>query len=400
MVRLITPLLCLLLAGFINWYTPSLNGDQLSMLKQLPYILCGLAAFIAILANNSRYLGAAIIMLTGFWLIRAYLQAPLDTEPAGQTFGLISLCAPLLLAALVILPNTGWRHLGFILFISFISIFALIITSLFQWQPLWFAALSPELRESTFLGLRISNTAGLMFVFAFIASLSAPLLKREPIDSSFPGCILFSFITLAWFHVPHISATLFSVSGLLLIINQTHSLLNMVYRDELTQIPNRRALLRDARNTGNHYALAMVDVDHFKKINDQHGHDLGDQVLRAIASKLSQVTGGGRAYRFGGEEFCLLFRGKTADQIIDHLESLRKVIAEYDMTARDHKTRPWTQNKGEKQRGASRRKGNIRATVSMGVADSNTALDFNTVLKVADEAMYRAKEGGRNQIKS
>ena len=370
------------------------------MLKQLPYILCGLAAFIAILANNSRYLGAAIIMLTGFWLIRAYLQAPLDTEPAGQTFGLISLCAPLLLAALVILPNTGWRHLGFILFISFISIFALIITSLFQWQPLWFAALSPELRESTFLGLRISNTAGLMFVFAFIASLAAPLLKREPIDSSLPGCILFSFITLAWFHVPHISATLFSVSGLLLIINQTHSLLNMVYRDELTQIPNRRALLRDARNTGNHYALAMVDVDHFKKINDQHGHDLGDQVLRAIASKLSQVTGGGRAYRFGGEEFCLLFRGKTADQIIDHLESLRKVIAEYDMTARDHKTRPWTQNKGEKQRGASRRKGNIRATVSMGVADSNTALDFHTVLKVADEAMYRAKEAGRNQIKS
>jgi diguanylate cyclase (GGDEF)-like protein len=400
MVRLLPPFFCLLLAGLINWYIPSLDGDQLSMLGQLPYVLCGLAVLIALLANNSRYLGTATIMLIGFWLIRSYLQAPLDTEPAGQVFGLMSLCTPPLLGALIILPNTGWRHLGFVLFVSFISIFALIIASLFQWQPLWFAALSPGLQESTYLGLKISSTSSLLFICVFIAGLAIPPLKREHLDSSLPGCILFSFITLAWFHVPHISATMFSVSGLLLIINQTHSLLNMVYRDELTQIPNRRALLRDVRNTGNHYALAMVDVDHFKKINDQHGHDLGDQVLRAIASKLNQVTGGGRAYRFGGEEFCLLFKGKTMDQTIDHLESLRKIIAEYDMTARDNKNRPWTQNKGEKKRGASRSKGNIRATVSMGVADSSSSLDFNVVLKVADEAMYRAKEGGRNQIKS
>ena len=143
----------------------------------------------------------------------------------------------------------------------------------------------------------------------------------------------------------------------------------------------------------------MVDVGHFKKINDQHGHDLGDQVLRAIASKLNQVSGCGKAYRFGGEKFCILFRGRTQEQVIDHLETLRQTISEYDMTARDRKNRPWVQNKGEKKRGASRRKGDIRATVSKGVADSTIALDFNIALKKADEAMYRAKQGGRNQIK-
>jgi diguanylate cyclase (GGDEF)-like protein len=399
MVRLLPPLFCLILAGFINWHIPSLEPDQLSTLSQLPYILCGLAAFVALLANNSRYLGAAMVMLLGFWLIRAYLQAPLDTEPAGQIFSLMTLFIPLLLGILAVLPNTGWRHMGFFVFIAFVSIFALIIASLFQWQPLWFSALSLGLKDSVFLGLKISSTAGLLFVTALLCGLIIPHLKQEPIDSSLPGCIFFSFITFAWFQLPQISATMFSVAGLLLIINQTHGLLNMVYRDELTQIPNRRALLRDVRNTGSHYAVAMVDVDHFKKINDQHGHDLGDQVLKAIAAKLSHVTGGGRAYRFGGEEFCLLFRGKTSEQIIDHLEQLRKTIAEYDMTARDQKNRPWVENKGEKKRGASRRKGNIRATVSMGVADSTAALDFNSVLKVADEAMYRAKQGGRNQIK-
>lgn len=370
------------------------------MLGQLPYVLCGIAAVVALLANNSRYLGTAFTLLLSFYLIRAYLQAPLDTEPAGQVFTLMTFCIPLLLGILAVLPNTGWRHMGFFIFIAFISIFALIIASLFQWQPLWFSSLSPGLEDSTFFGLKISTTASLLFIGAFILSVMIPTLKQEPLDSSIPGCIFFGFVTFAWFHLPQISSILFSISGLLLIINQTHSLLNMVYRDELTQIPNRRALLRDVRNTGHHYALAMVDVDHFKKINDQHGHDLGDQVLKAIAAKLDQVTGGGRAYRFGGEEFCLLFRGKKSNQILDHLEQLRKTIAEYDITARDEKTRPWAQNKGEKKRGASRRKGNIRVTVSMGVTESSSDLDFNSVLKIADEAMYQAKQGGRNQIKT
>lgn len=369
------------------------------MLRQLPYVLLGLAAFVALLANNSRYLGTAVLMLIGYWLIRAYLQAPLDTEPAGQAFNLISFGTPILLGTLALLPNTGWRHLGFLVLIAFISIFALIIASLFQWYPLWFAELFPGLQGSTFFGLKISRSASILFTAVFFACLIIPFLKREPLDSSLPACILFGFITLAWFHVSQISAIMFSIAGLLLIINQTHSLLNMVYRDELTQVSNRRALLRDIRNTGNHYALAMVDVDHFKKVNDQHGHDLGDQVLKSIAAKLSQVAGGGRAYRFGGEEFCILFRGRAQDQVIDHLEALRKVIADYDVTARDNKNRPWVQNKGEKKRGASRSKGSIRVTVSMGVADSTHSLDFNTVLKKADEAMYRAKQGGRNQIK-
>ncbi|WP_438952071.1 diguanylate cyclase [Porticoccus sp.] len=399
LIRLLAPIFCLILAAFTYWQLPALKDDQLALLEQLPFIICGLAAFMALLANHSRDLGTAMTMLIGYWLIRYFLQAPLTAEPASQVFSLISLCLPLMLAVFIVLPDTGWRHPAFLVLIAFISIFALIIISLFQWQPLWFANLLPGISESTFFGLKISAPAGLLFLLVYTLGIILPLLRREYLDSSLPGCVFFSFITVGRFQLPYISSTMFSAAGLLLIINQTQALLNMVYRDELTQIPNRRALLRDVRSMGNHYALAMVDVDHFKPINDQYGHDLGDQVLRAIAAKLRRVGGGGRAYRFGGEEFCLLFRGKTPDQVIDYLEELRKTIANYDMSTRDKKSRPRLQSSGEKKRGASRRQGNIRVTVSIGVADAQDALRFEGVMKAADSAMYRAKEAGRNQTR-
>ncbi|TNE80269.1 MAG: GGDEF domain-containing protein [Gammaproteobacteria bacterium] len=398
LIRLLAPLFCLSLALLTYWRLPKLRSDQLSLLDQLPFIVCGLAAFMALLANRSRYLGAATTLLITYWLINAFLQAPLSSEPAGQVFTLTCLTLPVVLSLFIILPDTGWRHPGFLVLIAFMSIFALIIISLFQWQPLWFAKLMPHMSERGFMGLQISTAAGLLFLLALSLGIALPFLQHEQLDTSLPGCVVFSFITFGWFDLPHISAIMFSAAGLLLIINQTHSLLNMVYRDELTQIPNRRALLRDVRNVGNNYALAMVDVDHFKKINDNYGHDVGDQVLKAVAAQLRRVTGGGKAYRFGGEEFCVLFRGRHAEQVTDFLELLRRTIAEYDMTARDKENRPRIKKRGEKKRGASRRGGNIRVTVSMGVADSQDALHFEGVLKAADSAMYRAKEGGRNQI--
>ena len=74
------------------------------------------------------------------------------------------------------------------------------------------------------------------------------------------------------------------------------------------------------------YSLAVVDIDHFKNFNDTYGHDTGDQVLRMVASKLGEVTGGGKAFRTGGEEFCILFSGKSVAQALPHLEALRKEV--------------------------------------------------------------------------
>ena len=78
----------------------------------------------------------------------------------------------------------------------------------------------------------------------------------------------------------------------------------------------------------------MADVDHFKNFNDTHGHDIGDQVLKLVAARLAEVEGGGRAFRYGGEEFCVIFDGRTAAQALPHLEAIRASIEDYQMAIR------------------------------------------------------------------
>jgi GGDEF domain-containing protein len=81
----------------------------------------------------------------------------------------------------------------------------------------------------------------------------------------------------------------------------------LAYRDELTALPSRRALNQLSLSLSRKYTLAMLDIDHFKKFNDTYGHDIGDQVLKLVASKLAKVKNGGKVFRYGGEEFTVVF---------------------------------------------------------------------------------------------
>jgi len=177
-----------------------------------------------------------------------------------------------------------------------------------------------------------------------------------------------------------------------------HEAYQMAFRDELTGLPGRRALNERMQRLGRNYVIAMTDVDHFKKFNDTHGHDVGDQVLRLVASRLSKVTGGGRAYRYGGEEFALVFAGKTAEECVPHVEAVREVIANYVMHLRDQSSRPQDDTSG-RQRRAGNSGGTVSVTISIGVAERQVDhRNPEAVLKSADQALYSAKGAGRNCV--
>jgi GGDEF domain-containing protein len=175
----------------------------------------------------------------------------------------------------------------------------------------------------------------------------------------------------------------------------------MAYKDDLTGLPARRALMRDLDGMGGLYAAAMVDVDHFKRFNDRYGHDVGDQVLRMVAARLARAPGGGKAYRYGGEEFTLLYPGKNVQEALPHLREVRRSVEDATFTLRSwRRPRKKPVDPGA-WRGAGKPKGSRRlsVTVSIGVADSSGS-DPSTeaVLKRADRALYRAKKGGRNKV--
>ena len=167
----------------------------------------------------------------------------------------------------------------------------------------------------------------------------------------------------------------------------------MAYLDELTGLPGRRALREKFQKMGGLYTVAMLDVDHFKKFNDTYGHNTGDAVLRMIASKMARVSGGGASYRYGGEEFSIVFTGKKMSEARPYLEDLRQaierspfVINRISRRKNDEKTIP-------------RKSHSVRVTASIGVADSNgTETSPWDVLKKADKALYRAKGNGRNRV--
>src|SRR5262249_6475501 len=145
---------------------------------------------------------------------------------------------------------------------------------------------------------------------------------------------------------------------------------------------------------------------HFKSVNDTFGHETGDEVLCLVASRLARVTGGGQAYRVGGEEFTILFPGKTSIEISSDLEDLRVTIENsvFHLRGAERRAQPRGPDRRSKAKKPSRRtysssKGELRVTVSIGVAEPITSeSQVEDVIRWADEALYRAKKSGRNRI--
>jgi diguanylate cyclase (GGDEF)-like protein len=187
-------------------------------------------------------------------------------------------------------------------------------------------------------------------------------------------------------------------AGIVLLIALVEYSYFIAYHDELTRLPGRRALAQMLGSLTAPYAIAVIDVDHFKKFNDLHGHDVGDEVLRMVAGKLGAVTGGGIPFRSGGEEFVIVFPRSQKKEAAPHLDALCAAVAETEFTVRK-KPRPRGKQAVAKRGTVKKPKPGLTVTISIGVASpGRTDTGVDVVLKSADKAMYRAKRDGRNRV--
>ncbi|KZN58830.1 sensor domain-containing diguanylate cyclase [Pseudoalteromonas luteoviolacea] len=223
----------------------------------------------------------------------------------------------------------------------------------------------------------------------FWRSLTHKCLTRATLFSSF---LLWLAIQLNWLALPlDVVVVIVALVYLLTVSIDSYFL---AYRDDLTGLPTRRALNQLSLSLGRKYTVAMLDIDHFKKFNDTYGHDIGDQVLKLVASKLSKVKSGGKVFRYGGEEFTVVFSGRSPEIAFNALEQLREDIANYDMVIRQQQR----QSKKSRQSKPPSDRKVVNVTVSIGVATRLTKQTFEQVVKSADEALYRAKKKGRNNV--
>jgi len=259
------------------------------------------------------------------------------------------------------------------------------------------------------------------FIFVILAAsagflLVRFLLIRKPLESALLWALSAFFLALHFGNDPRLATLYTATAACILSTSIIESSYLLAYHDELTTLPSRRAFNDALLRLQEPYSIAVVDIDHFKKFNDTYGHDTGDQVLRRVASGLARVSGGGRAYRCGGEEFNILFPGKSTPEVVEHLEQLRENIeaSGFQMRGNDRRQSPrGPDRRNERPRRRASKGQAIRdlaqqtspatlsVTVSIGVA-SSTKRNSNPemVLQAADKALYRAKANGRNRVET
>jgi len=246
------------------------------------------------------------------------------------------------------------------------------------------------------------------FAVATVAFVIRFFQTRKPVEAGFLWSLLAVFLWLNFTPVGKVADAYVATAGLILVASLIETSYVLAYHDELTGIRGRRAFNEALLSLDQQYAIAIVDIDHFKLFNDTYGHDTGDQVLRMVASRLADVGGGGQAFRCGGEEFAILFRNASAKDVFERLDALRQTIQNSVFRFRGSERRseprsgqPERRKPGKKKVTAvlQRPPSDLSVTVSIGVAEPSTRYHQpEQVIHAADQALYRAKHNGRNRV--
>lgn len=385
---------------------PQLPDAQRELVFYAPYLALATGLGLSLAFNRGRVF-FALLLLGAFYLAERNFLALGIGEPVPRTlFLLASVIIPFDLGLFCFMRERGiFSHAGR-LRLGFLAAQLIAVSWMARFNQDYAAVpalVARPLMQVRFLaGMPLPQSA----FFLFLASGSLvgirALKRRYPIDCAILGTLVALGVALNRIGSAGYAPALFvTAAALLLTFGVLQDSYSMAFSDDLTGLPSRRALNEQVMGLGRSYAVAMLDVDHFKRFNDTYGHDVGDQVLKMVGAKIAAVKGGGKPFRYGGEEFTIIFPRKVLQQVTPHLEELRQTIGSYQLWIRGA-DRPKEAETGKARRGGVPTGGkSVSVTVSIGVAVSGETLRTPAeVIKAADRALYRAKQRGRNQIAS
>jgi GGDEF domain-containing protein len=395
------PLGLLVAASLLFPRIATLPPARRELLELAPYLVSAIGMFLAVHFHRGRPFVALLLTVLFYWCSRTWLAAGIIPLVPRGIFLSFAFLLPLDFALIAVMRERGLFTPVGRLRLVLLAGQGLLAYWLLRHQ---LSDLEPYLVKQ-FVHLAVLDRLALpqpalllaLVSLAVVGTLAA--VRQAPVDSGLLGAQAALLVACALVTTPDLPVAFCTAGALIVTLAILQDSYNMAFRDDLTGIPSRRALNEGLHGIGRRYAIAMVDVDHFKKFNDTYGHDVGDQVLKMVARKLLAVGGGGKAYRYGGEEFTILFPGRRLAEALPHLEQLRTAIAGYRMQLRGD-DRPKDGRAGQNRRGNGGGEGSaVSVTVSIGVAESGDAqASPGEVIKAADKALYKAKKQGRNQV--
>lgn len=386
-----------LLVPLFSELPPSLTGIRIYGV----HVVLGLGLVMSIAFRRGRVVLALLMLATAYLCYTLLLQKGLAGFQARTVFVALSVFMPFNFAVLSLISERGTFNVY-----GAQRLTAIALEAAFTWwivlankteTTAW--AYAPLYDIKLFAESPIPQMGLTITALSLLICLTVWYIKRSPLDLGLAAAGLAFGIGMNGIATPNLLPVFIMTAGLMLMVAMLQTTYGMAFRDELTGLPSRRALNESMMKLGRCYTIAMIDVDHFKNFNDTYGHDLGDQVLKIVARKIAKVGGGSKPYRYGGEEFTVLFPGKDINNAIPHLEALRAAIADYKMALRasDRPTRP---NSANRTRGTFRAAKSVSVTISIGVAERTEKLATpDAVVNAADKALYRAKKMGRNQVR-
>lgn len=317
----------------------------------------------AILAGNAAMAGCGLMMLRG---VALHLEQPL---PLWRPLLIAAAFMAGIFAFLVLWPNLHLR-------LQVFSVFALIVDGWIAWLLLRHA---PAQQRTS---CRLAAAVFLAEAALYAVRLFLPVAPDAGEDIMRTGSPMF---------VTYIAGVMLELARcfamvLLLVERMLVDLRHAARTDGLTGLLNRSAVLADgqvqlqrSRRQGRPLALLLVDVDHFKQVNDRCGHLAGDQVLRHFADLLQHCVQGHDHLlgRYGGEEFVLVLQGRTQRAAMERAVAIRTRLQQYP---------------------ALLASGPVSVTASIGLAMDEGQGDLSTLLAAADAALYRAKAAGRDRL--